>query len=140
MLLGSVFLLSGVGKLIDSGDARYLVELMATEFYWLIEYADAIVLATTTVELLLAVLLFWGRRLTWALTGSAALLLFFAGVLGYFYLQGFSVASCGCFGAFGGGGGIEITLLRNLVLLAIITGAYLLTTIDTHPDSAETER
>lgn len=130
LLLGGVFLLSGVGKLIESNDARYLVELMATEFYWLIEYADAIVIGTTAVELGLAGLLFWGRRLTWALLGSAALLLFFAGVLGYFYLRGFNVASCGCFGAFGGGGGIGVSLLRNLVLLAMIAGTFLLMTYD----------
>lgn len=136
ILLGGIFLLSGVGKLIDSGDARYLVELMATEFYWLIEYADAIVMTTTAVELLLAGLLFWGGRLTWALLGSAALLFFFTGVMGYFYMQGFNVASCGCFGAFGGGG-IEVTLLRNLVLLAIVTGAFLLMTIDPQSQASE---
>lgn len=125
-LLGIVFLLSGIGKLIDGSDARYLVELLATEFYWLIEYANPIVVATSLLELALAVLLLWGRYLKAALWGSLALVATFTAVLSYFYLQGMSVASCGCFGALGIGGGLEATLLRNFVLLALIIGAYLL--------------
>lgn len=124
-LLGGLFMLSGIGKLIDSSDARYLVELMATEFYWLIEYATFIVTTTSVLELILAGLLFWGKRLGPTLIASLALILFFTGVLGYFYIQGQSVASCGCFGAFGGGGGLEVTLLRNAILLVFIIGSYL---------------
>lgn len=125
-LLGIVFLLSGIGKLIDGSDARYLVELLATEFYWLIEYAGPIVTGTSLLELALAAVLLWGRYLKAALWGSLALVSTFTVVLGYFYLQGMSVASCGCFGALGIGGGLEATLLRNFVLLALIIGAYLL--------------
>jgi len=124
LLLGGLFLLSGVGKLIDGTDARYLVELAATEIYWLIEYANAIVIGTSILELVLAGLLFWGRKLNAVLLASALLILFFTTMLLYFYIQGQSVAACGCFGAFGIGGGIEVTLLRNLVLLALVTGGY----------------
>lgn len=126
ILLGAVFLLSGIGKLIDGSDARYLVELMATEVYWLIEYSTAIVITTSVLELMLAALLFWGKKLNPTLFASALLLLSFSSVLLYFYLQGFTVESCGCFGALGGGGGLGITLIRNLVLLALVTGAFLL--------------
>ncbi|MDX1671797.1 MAG: hypothetical protein R3211_05610 [Balneolaceae bacterium] len=126
LLLGTLFLLSGVGKLISAGDARYLVELMATEVYWLIEYTDLIVYGTSVVELILAGFLLWGRELPWAFGGSILLLLGFTSVLGYFWLQGQSVESCGCFGAFGGGGGLEVTLIRNLVLIGMVIGGYLL--------------
>jgi hypothetical protein len=50
----------------------------------------------------------------------------FSSVLGYFYLQGMNVESCGCFGAFGFASGLEFTLIRNFVLISMILGAYLL--------------
>lgn len=127
IILGAVFLLSGIGKLINPADARYLVELLATEYYWLIEYAGPIVIVTSIIELFLAVFLLWGRYLNWALAGTLAMLIGFSSVLGYFYLQGMSVENCGCFGAFGFASGIEFTLLRNLVLGLMVVGAFALT-------------
>lgn len=126
ILLGLLFLASGIGKLIDSSDARYLVELLATEFYWLIEFAGPIVTGTSLLELVLAVLLLWGKKLKPALWVSLALVSVFTVTLGYFYLQGMSIASCGCFGALGIGGGLEATLLRNGVLLILVTGGLIL--------------
>lgn len=124
-VIGILFLVSGVGKLINSTDARFLVELLATEFYWLIEYTDLIVLLTSIIELIIAALLLWGRYLISAFTAALAMLLLFTGVLGFFYLQGMNVANCGCFGAFGFASGMYLTLLRNLVLIALIAGTYL---------------
>lgn len=126
ILLGLIFLASGIGKLIDSSDALYLVELLASEFYWLIEYANPIVIGTSLLELLFAVLLLWGRKLKTALWGSLALVSVFTITLGYFYLQGMSIASCGCFGALGIGGGLTATLIRNGVLLILITAGLFL--------------
>lgn len=120
LLLGALFLLSGIGKLIDGSDAIYLVELLATKFYWLIEYGNIIVLVTSVVELGLSVLLFWGKKLTPTLLASGTLLITFSSILFYFFLQGQSIASCGCFGAFGFGGGLESTLIRNVLLLALV--------------------
>jgi uncharacterized membrane protein YphA (DoxX/SURF4 family) len=128
IILGIVFLISGVGKLVNGADARYLVELLATEYFWLIEYSAAIVIATSILEIILAAFLLWGSYLKTTLSITFLMLIGFSSVLGYFYLQGMSVESCGCFGAFGIGGGLEATLLRNFVLLALITGAYLLMT------------
>ncbi|PAU92978.1 hypothetical protein CK503_13710 [Aliifodinibius salipaludis] len=128
LLLGILFLISGIGKLISGSDARYLVELLATEFYWLIEYATAIVIATSIIELVLAVFLIWNKFLKWALSGTLAMLISFSSVLSYFYFQGMSVENCGCFGAFGFASGLEFTLLRNLILIALIIIAYLLST------------
>jgi len=126
ILLGLIFIASGIGKLIDSSDARYLVELLASEFYWLIEYANPIVIGTSLLELLLAVFLIWGKKLKAALWGSLALVSVFTITLGYFYLQGMSIESCGCFGALGIGGGLEATLIRNGILLLLIIGAFVL--------------
>ena len=126
IFLGVLFVFSGVGKLINGADARYLVELLATEYFWLIEYAGPIVVATSVIELILAAFLLWGRYLKWALSGSFVMLAGFSSVLGYFYSQGMSVESCGCFGAFGFASGIEFTLIRNLVLGLMVIGAFIL--------------
>ena len=125
-ILGILFLVSGIGKLIDSNDARYLVELMATKYYFLIEYTGLIVISVSIIDLIIAIFLLWGRYLKTALAASLLRICSFSGVLGYFYIQGQNVAKCGCFGAFGGGGGLGFTLIRNLVLLALIIGGFIL--------------
>lgn len=124
-ILGLLFLVSGIGKLISASDAQYLVELLATEFYWLIEYGSLIITLTSILELILAVLLFWGRYLREALIGSLLLLLTFTSVLSNFYFQGMEVEGCGCFGAFGFSSGLEFTLVRNLVLIVLIIAAFI---------------
>jgi uncharacterized membrane protein YphA (DoxX/SURF4 family) len=126
ILLGVIFLLSGIGKLINDSDARYLVELLATKFYWLIEYTGPIVLAITIIEILLAIFLLWGKKLRWVLGLALLLIIAFSSVLSYFYWQGFGIKSCGCFGAFDIGGGLFFSLLKNVVLLVLIIGAYCL--------------
>ena len=126
IFLGVIFLFSGIGKLINGADARYLVELLATKYFWLIEYAGPIVIMTSIIELFLAVLLLWDKFLRWALTGTLFMLVAFSSVLGYFYSQGMKVESCGCFGAFGFASGIEFTLIRNAVLLLMVVGGFIL--------------
>ncbi len=126
LLLGILFLVSGIGKLISGSDARYLVELLATEFYWLIEYATAIVITTSIIELVLGVFLIWNKYLKWALAGTLAMLIGFSSVLSHFYFQGMSVENCGCFGAFGFASGLEFTLIRNAVLILLTIIAFVL--------------
>ena len=129
MILGGVFTVSGVGKLISREDAKSLVELLASEVYWVIEYADAIVLSITIFELALAIALLigWKPMVTFAVTDL--FLMFFIVVLGYFYISGYEVESCGCFGAFGSSGGIGTTLIRDLILLVIANVGLILTII-----------
>lgn len=136
IILALLFLLSGIGKLIDGSDARYLVELMATEFYWLIEYTNPIVIIFSIVEIIISGLLFWGKKLKWTFYAALLMLVFFSSVLSYFYLQGMSVESCGCFGAIGIGGGLGATLIRNAVLLLIsVAGLVLLKIKDDSSDA-----
>ncbi len=126
IILGLLFLLSGIGKLINDADARYLVELLATEVYWVIEYASAIVLITSILELIFAVLLLWNKFVKSALAGIMVMLIGFSTVLSHFYFQGMSVESCGCFGAFGFSSGLEFTLIRNIVLMILAITAFIL--------------
>ena len=125
-ILAMLFLASGIGKLIDGSNARYLVELMATEFYWLIEYANPIVIIFSILELMIAGALFWGKKLKWSFIAALVMLVFFSSVLSYFYFQGMSVENCGCFGAIGIGGGLGATLIRNGILLILTLGGLLL--------------
>lgn len=125
-ILGIIFLVSGIGKLISSSEAQYLVELLATEFYWLIEYSSFIVLSTSILELIIAVLLLWGKYIKWALSGMLLMLIGFSSVLFYFYLQGMNVEGCGCFGAFGFSSGLEFTLIRNVVMMILTIVAFVL--------------
>ncbi len=137
VFLGGIFTLSGVGKLINSEDAKYLVELLATEYYGLIEYVDVIVISLTIFELILALLLFigWNKLVTFLLTDF--FLTGFVVVLLYFYLNGYTVESCGCFGAFGGSGGIEATLIRDVILLVISNIGLALTVLMMKRSSAQ---
>jgi len=100
--------------------------LLATEYFWLIEYATAIVIATSVIELVLAAFLIWNKFLKWALAGTLAMLIGFSSVLSYFYFQGMSVENCGCFGAFGFASGLEFTLIRNAVLILLTIIAFVL--------------
>ena len=129
--MGIIFLISGIGKLIDSDYVNYdLVRLLSSHFYWIIEYAAPIIITVSIIELLLAALLLWGRKLKWALSGTLLMLLSFSSVLGYFYFQGMNVEGCGCFGAFGLDFGLGATLIRNLVLIALCIVSYLIMTSD----------
>jgi uncharacterized membrane protein YphA (DoxX/SURF4 family) len=138
LLLGILFLVSGIGKLISGSDARYLVELLATEYYWLIEYANFIVITTSIIEIVLAILLIWNKFLKWALTGTLAMLMGFSSVLSYFYFQGMSVENCGCFGAFGFASGLEFTLIRNAVLILLTIIAFVLIAIMNNKQISDT--
>ncbi|MCW9708589.1 MauE/DoxX family redox-associated membrane protein [Fodinibius salsisoli] len=129
-ILGIIFLVSGIGKLISGSEAQYLVELLATEFYWLIEYSSFIVITTSIIELVIAVFLLWGRYLKWALSAMLLMLIGFSSVLFHFYLQGMNVEGCGCFGAFGFSSGLEFTLIRNVVMMLLVIVAFVLTNSD----------
>lgn len=120
LILGVIFILSGVGKLIDSESARYMIELMATEFYWLVGWKSEIVLATIFIELFLAVFLILGKQLMKIYLAAFLMIAVFTGISGYFWAQGYNVASCGCFGAFGLSGGLKATFIRNVILLIVV--------------------
>lgn len=122
---GLVFLASAIGKLIDRSDAIYLVEMLSTQVYWLIEYRNLIALSLTVLELILAVLLLAGIWKRMSLLVSFFFILGFSSVLLYLTFQGFVIESCGCFGALDLFTGLPATLGKNVVLLIIISlGVY----------------
>tara|TARA_Y200000002_G_scaffold355374_1_gene336298 strand:- start:14170 stop:14619 length:450 start_codon:yes stop_codon:yes gene_type:complete len=125
LFVGAIFILSSIGKFIDSSDAQYLVELLSMNIYWLIEYKGIIVLSITILELALGILLLLNRYTFWSYLASALLILSLSSVLLFFKFQGTQVAACGCFGAFDLLSGPDTTLAKNGVLmLLIIYGIY----------------
>jgi len=123
--VGAIFILSSIGKFIDSSDAQYLVELLSMNIYWLIEYKRIIVLSITILELALGILLVLNRYTFWSYLTSALLILSLSSVLLFFKFQGTQVAACGCFGAFDLLSGPNATLTKNGVLMIlIIYGIY----------------
>ena len=125
IFVGAIFILSSIGKFIDSSDAQYLVELLSMNIYWLIEYKRIIVLSITILELALGILLVLNRYTFWSYLTSALLILSLSSVLLFFKFQGTQVASCGCFGAFDLLSGPNATLAKNGVLMIlIIYGIY----------------
>lgn len=125
IVLGIIFLLSGIGKIIDHSNAIYLVELMATEFYRLVEWRYEIVYLTIAIELLLSALLFFKIKPFSTFLFAGLFLCFFTAVTAFFYIEGFDITSCGCFGAFGFSGGLEATLIRNIVLLMLASAGMI---------------
>lgn len=125
IFVGAIFILSSIGKFIDSSDAQYLVELLSMNIYWLIEYKRIIVLSITILELALGILLVLNRYTFWTYLTSALLILSLSSVLLFFKFQGTQVAACGCFGAFDLLSGPNATLAKNGVLMIlIIYGIY----------------
>ena len=118
--MGAIFILSSIGKFIDSSDAQYLVELLSMNIYWLIEYKRIIVLSITILELALGILLVLNRYTFLSYLTSALLILSLSSVLLFFKFQGTQVAACGCFGAFDVLSGPNATLAKNGVLMILI--------------------
>ena len=118
--VGLTFLISGIGKIIDSSGALQLIELISYEIYWLIEYRYEIIALITITELLLAFSLLLGKSLYPAFVIS---LLFIAGLsstIVFLWIRGYVIESCGCFGIFDFLNGPVATLAKNIVLLAVL--------------------
>ena len=120
IFVGAIFILSSIGKFIDSSDAQYLVELLSMNIYWLIEYKRIIVLSITILELAIGILLVLNRYTFLSYLTSALLILSLSSVLLFFKFQGTQVAACGCFGAFDLLSGPNATLAKNGVLMILI--------------------
>lgn len=137
IFVGAIFILSSIGKFIDSSDAQYLVELLSMNIYWLIEYKRIIVLSITILELALGILLVLNRYTFWSYLTSALLILSLSSVLLFFKFQGTQVAACGCFGAFDLLSGPNATLAKNGILLVLIIYSIFANTKKVHVQLAD---
>jgi hypothetical protein len=127
-LLALLFAASGVGKLVDAQDAVHLTRTILGGVVGPAE-AQVLVVAISGAEVALSGLLVGGWWLQWIFGLSFGLVAGFTLGLATL-LGGEGVATCGCFGAFGLGLSLEATLLRNLVVLALILVGFLLADVD----------
>jgi hypothetical protein len=126
--LALLFAASGVGKLVDAQDAVHLTRTILGGVVGPAE-AQVLVVAISGAEVALSGLLVGGWWLQWIFGLSFGLVAGFTLGLATL-LGGEGVATCGCFGAFGLGLSLEATLLRNLVVLALILVGFLLADVD----------
>lgn len=120
-----LFVLSGTGKLIDGQNAAHLIELVFEGAPRISGRSGPLVVLVSGAELVLAGALIWARHLSLALWSSFGVIASFTVALATL-LKGADVASCGCFGIFGLPLSLKATILRNLVLLALILTGILL--------------
>jgi hypothetical protein len=126
-LLALLFAGSGVGKFVDPQNAVHLTRTILGGAIGTAE-AQVLVVAVSGAEVALSGLLVSGWWLRETLGLSFVLIAGFTLGLATL-LGGKGVATCGCFGAFGLGLSLEATLLRNLVVLALVLTGMLLAEI-----------
>jgi uncharacterized membrane protein YphA (DoxX/SURF4 family) len=121
VLLGAILLVSGVGKLIDASAAvRFLEYLLSTMNKTLPIASQTLMVGLSVLEIALGTAFLIGRFLKPAMFLTSVLLGAFtvtlAGAMG-----DNSVPTCGCSGAFDFGMPLEMALVRNTVLMVMIT-------------------
>ena len=117
-LIGCVFLLSAVGKLIDPYPTIQF--LMALFNVYIFTYISAVVYFFIGFEFLLAFFLFLGWHKKFFLWTSLLLLIAFCLVISWQLVTNSGTTDCGCFGAFASPTSLSIDLLRDLGLILVV--------------------
>ena len=123
-VLGTILLISGVGKLIDASAAVHFLEYLLSVMNTTLPLApQTLLFGLSLLEIVLAGAFLSGKFLKPALFGTSVLLGVFTVVLALASGDG-SVPSCGCSGALDFGMPLEMALGRNIVLMAMIAFAW----------------
>ena len=95
-IIGSIFLVSGLGKLLSP----YQNFLYVIQAYQLLPSWGEVLTAQIFpwIELLVGSFVFIGLWTSWSLRGASVLFGVFVVVVGQALIRGLSLASCGCFG------------------------------------------
>jgi uncharacterized membrane protein YphA (DoxX/SURF4 family) len=123
-LLGVVFLVSGIGKLIDASAALHFLEYLLSAMNKTLPVApQTLIVGLSVVEIVLGVVFVAGGLLQLALKPAlivaGVLLGIFTGVL-VNVVGNTNVPLCGCSGALDFGMPVEAALARNIVLMLLI--------------------
>ncbi|MCU0426101.1 MAG: DoxX family protein [Candidatus Kapabacteria bacterium] len=120
ILLGSVLLVSGVGKLIDASAAvNFLTYLFASMNKPPPIAPETLMVVLSVTEIVLALLILTGRLLKPALLVLNLMLGGFTVILAGSVGES-TVPSCGCSGVFDFGMPLEMALARNIVLMVLV--------------------
>lgn len=117
-VLGLVFLLSGGGKMVNSVGFGELISSYGLEWFSIL--APVVIL----IELLLGFLLILRLWPRFATLSSLLLLIVFTAAFMYGHLV-HGIEDCGCFGSLGQQMPVWATYLRNIVLIALASYAFL---------------
>ena len=119
IVLGLVFLLSGVGKLFNEYDVFFIFFTPFADF--MLPYATAIYLWLPVVEIAVGLLLITGVLARPAAVLALGLIVVFVANNSWLIAHGFGAEPCGCFGILE-----EIAQLRMLTIGALILDAVML--------------
>lgn len=118
--LGTVLLVSGVGKLLDASAAVHFLEYLLSVMNKTLPVASqTLLLGLSVLEIVLSMAFLSGNFLKPALFGTGVLLAAFTVVLALASSHS-SVPTCGCSGALDFGMPLEMALGRNIVLMVMI--------------------
>jgi uncharacterized membrane protein YphA (DoxX/SURF4 family) len=122
--LGTILLVSGVGKLIDASAAVHFLEYLLSVMNKTLPVASqTLVLCLSVLEIMLGVAFLSGRFLKPTMVVTNILLGLFTGML-INATGNSSIPTCGCSGAFDFGMPLEMALGRNIVLMVLVAVAW----------------
>ena len=122
--LGSILLVSGVGKLIDASAAvRFLEYLLSAINVTLPIAPQALMLGLSVMEIAVGLFFLAGKFLKPAMIITSVLLGAFTVILA-FAAGDSSVPTCGCSGALDFGMPLEMALGRNILLMTMMAFAW----------------
>jgi uncharacterized membrane protein YphA (DoxX/SURF4 family) len=122
--LGTILLVSGIGKLIDASAAVHFLEYLLSTMNKPFPVApQTLMLVLSLVEIALSVLFLTGRLLKPAMFITSIILGAFTVILAGASGDN-SAPSCGCSGVFNFGMPLEMPLGRNIVLMVLIAFAW----------------
>jgi len=125
--LASVFLLSGVGKLVDPAGGVGLVTLVSEAFGVVgFVYGKQVVYLVAAVEMFIVLLLLIEPYARAGLIMFCGLMALFTFGLTILAISGIDVPDCGCFGPFIPGGSLKLALLRNIAILLFSCCGYVM--------------
>lgn len=120
--IGAFFLLSGVGKIMESSLAEHVIMLVTEDFRPFMPISPrTLALGVSVIEIVIGGLMIANKCIIQAVMASCVVLLVFMLPLGELIFKGLNVAECGCSGVFDFGMSVQVALVRNIVLYCFLT-------------------
>ena len=117
IFVAAVLIFSAYGKVVDSEQTKLFLE----SFGWIPNsLSQVIITAIIICEIILALMLTYSK--TQRIGAHLSIILFFIfTIILLFQSVSANAVDCGCFGSFGGGLGIELSIVRNIILMLLLS-------------------
>jgi MFS superfamily sulfate permease-like transporter len=120
--VGLFFILSGIGKIIDSSLAEKAIWYTTTDFHSMLpDNPRTLAIGFSLIEIIIGCLYLWGKSLIPILLFSCGILLSYILTLGDVVIKAKDVPACACFGAFEFGLSPLLASIINFTLYCILT-------------------